>query len=115
MMRCLRASLSFANREVRADRCLGARHQAAIDGDAHEGRDDALRHGLDVGGTSRARAVEVALEHDLAAPAREQAVQTGRSPAAFTAPANRSSCAAAACATKVSASHASTKILATTP
>ncbi len=62
-------------REVGDDRRLDAGYEAALDGDADQCRDDALRGGLDVGRTRRARAVVIALEDGRAAPVHQQAVQ----------------------------------------
>ena len=62
-------------RKVRDDRRVDIRDQAAIDGDADERGDDALRCRLDVGRPIAPRAVVIALEDDLAAAADEQAVQ----------------------------------------
>ena len=73
---CLRGSGSFATRKPADDRLVDTRNQLALDGDADERRDDALRRGLDVRQPRRTVSFRVVLEGQLAAVADEQAVQT---------------------------------------
>jgi len=62
-------------REIRLDGLVDALDEPALNGDAHEGRDDALRSGLDVGQPRRSGTSGVVLGDQLAAPADEQAAQ----------------------------------------
>ncbi len=62
-------------RKVGSDRRADARQKLAVDGDADQRGDDALRSRLHVGIAGGARAVEVTLEDRLTVLARQQAVK----------------------------------------